>query len=155
MDKQEKKQKPYRTKKYRKKKHIPSLGELSISKYLTELKIKYEIEKTFDKCVHIKPLRFDFYLPDYNCCIEYDGEQHFQAIRKFGGKKGIKKTQFRDSLKVDFCIDQKITLIRIPYYKFDKFSDIIDISLQWLSKNSSYCFVCDNTKEKPIVIKIQ
>lgn len=32
-------------------------------------------------------LPFDFYLPYYNTCIEYDGVQHFKPIDYFGGEK--------------------------------------------------------------------
>lgn len=58
-----------------------SIPAEKIEKILEKNNIRYIKEKTFDKCVNPKTnryLRFDFYLPDYNCCIEYDGEQHFK-----------------------------------------------------------------------------
>lgn len=45
------------------------------------MNVSFEKEKTFIDCVNPKTnflLRFDFYLPDYNIIIEYDGEQHFK-----------------------------------------------------------------------------
>lgn len=39
----------------------------------------------YNECRLIYPLVFDFYLPDYNICIEYDGIQHFKPIEKWGG----------------------------------------------------------------------
>ena len=62
-----------------------SKGELKISKALKKLKINYENQKSFNNCRNPETNRklfFDFYLPDYNCCIEYDGEQHFIANDK-------------------------------------------------------------------------
>lgn len=59
---------------------IISHGEEKILKILKNANIKYETQYTFKDCINVKTsrkLRFDFYLPDYNCCIEYDGQQHF------------------------------------------------------------------------------
>ena len=66
------------------------------------------------------PLKFDFYLPDYNCCIEYDGKQHFEPIDYFGGKNGFIKTQERDDIKNQYCKNNDIKLIRIPYTDLKK-----------------------------------
>lgn len=58
---------------------LQSLGEFKIKQSLEELKIPFIKEKTFPELVSDNnvPLRFDFYLPQYNLIIEYDGEQHF------------------------------------------------------------------------------
>lgn len=55
-----------------------SVGEEKIEVLLKKIKYKYETQKYFSNCKLIRPLPFDFYLPDYNCCIEYDGIQHFE-----------------------------------------------------------------------------
>ena len=55
-----------------------SKGVKLIEKILQENSIKYDVEHSFDDCLYKNKLRFDFYLPDYNTCIEYDGEQHYQ-----------------------------------------------------------------------------
>ena len=61
------------------------------------------------------PLPFDFYLHDYNVCIEYDGIQHFKPIEYFGGEEAFQKRQLNDKIKTEYCIDNHITLIRLPY----------------------------------------
>ena len=60
-----------------------SHGEREIRKLLDKYGIRYEREKTFDDLNGIGggQLRFDFYLPDHNMCIEFDGEQHRQYIQ--------------------------------------------------------------------------
>lgn len=78
--------------------------------------VKYMQQKAFDDCCDIKPLPFDFYLPEYNCCIEYDGEQHYRAVDYFGGEDGFKKTVAHDNIKNDYCKNNDIKLLRIPYY---------------------------------------
>ena len=47
-------------------------------KILEFLNIKYEEQKTFEGLKYIGKLRFDFYLPDYNLCIEFQGKQHYE-----------------------------------------------------------------------------
>jgi len=55
-----------------------SKNEKLISNYLEINNVYYIPEKKFDTCMMKKPLPFDFYLPNLNLCIEYDGEQHFK-----------------------------------------------------------------------------
>ena len=90
-------------------------NELLIKKILNEQNIKYEHQKSFKGCRYIKPLRFDFYLPDYNICIEFDGKQHYELHMFFGGEKEFTKRQIRDQIKTDFCLKNNIELNRIKY----------------------------------------
>jgi len=89
-------------------------------------------QATFDDCVN--PLtsykfRFDFYFPNYNCCIEYDGEQHFKPVEYWGGERGFEEQQYKDKLKNNYCLSHSIRLVRIPYTEYDNltFSYIQDI----------------------------
>lgn len=90
-----------------------SHGEREIRKYLDEYKIKYKPQHKFDDCKFKYKLPFDFYLPDYNTCIEYDGLQHFKPVNKWGGEDAFILQQKRDEVKSEYCINKKITLIRI------------------------------------------
>jgi len=49
-----------------------SKGEKLISNILEDLKIKFIKQKKFKECKDKRQLPFDFYLPDYNICNEYD-----------------------------------------------------------------------------------
>lgn len=98
-----------------------SCGENIVRSYLMKNKIKFSYNYTFDDCKNIKPLPFDFYLPEYNTCIEYDGEQHFKPIDIFGGAKEFYERVKRDKIKTDYCVANNITLIRIPYSQDVKF----------------------------------
>lgn len=102
---------------------IKSKGELRISDLLTDMNIEYETEKIFTNCRNPKTnqqLRFDFYLPDYNCCIEYDGEQHFKYSNKgWNTQNNFEQTKYRDLIKENFCKTNNIHLIRIPYTEYD------------------------------------
>lgn len=60
-------------------------------------------------------LHFDFWLLKQRIAIEYDGKQHYIPINYFGGLKAFQQQQKRDQLKDQYCKDNHITLIRIPY----------------------------------------
>ena len=103
---------------------INSRGEELVGTTLSEMSIQYAKQKTFKECVNPKTgrlLRFDFYLPDYNICVEYDGEQHYYYNDKgWNTKEKLKMTRYRDNIKNKFCKENDIKLIRIPYWDFDK-----------------------------------
>lgn len=80
---------------------------------LTKNNIKYNRQQTFKGCKLIKSLRFDFYLPDYNLCVEFQGKQHYQQTHKYDD---IEDRQKRDKIKRKFCKDNDIKLIEIPYW---------------------------------------
>lgn len=68
------------------------------------------------------PLFFDFYLPNYNCCIEYDGIQHFEARDDnsiWNTTENLIQLQKRDEKKNKYCLIHNINLIRIPYTDFE------------------------------------
>jgi len=92
-----------------------SKGERIISEILNEKGVKYIRNFTFDGCKNVNKLPFDFYLPDYNTCIEYDGEQHFKPIKVFGGEARFKKQQITDKIKTNYCLLNEINLVRIKY----------------------------------------
>lgn len=92
-----------------------SLGEEKIAEILASKNVIFETEKTFNGCVNKNKLRFDFYLPKQNICIEYNGIQHYKSIDYFGGHKELINTSKRDKIKKDFCKKNNIKLIVVKY----------------------------------------
>lgn len=92
-----------------------SKGEREIKILLEKNKINYIKEHSFPECKLINKLRFDFYLPNINTCIEFDGEQHFKPIEYYGGKKEFEIIIKRDKIKSDFCKSNNINLIRVKF----------------------------------------
>lgn len=108
--------------------HHRSKGELQIKDYLEKNLVLFEEQKMFNDCMNPKTkakLRFDFFLPDYNCCIEFDGEQHFRPVNFFDGEKGFIERQYRDNIKTQYCKNNNIKLIRIPYTEFKNIEEIL------------------------------
>lgn len=97
------------------KKSNMSHGEVLISNFLDENKIKYNYNKSLKDCISSSKLRFDFYLTEYNICIEFDGIQHFFPCEMFGGEEEFQKLKIRDSIKNEWCLVNEIKLIRFKY----------------------------------------
>jgi len=106
-----------------------SKGEIKIENFLKQNKINFINQKKFKECKNKYLLKFDFYLPNYNLCIEYDGKQHFESIPLFGGKKSFKKQQKRDQIKNEFCWNNNINLIRLSYKDKDFILDKLQYTL--------------------------
>ena len=93
-----------------------SRGEREICKLLDTNNIRYIRQYKFDDCKGKKnKLPFDFYLTDFNTCIEFDGELHFTSNYYFGGEKRLKETEINDKIKTEYCNKNKINLLRIKY----------------------------------------
>jgi hypothetical protein len=92
-----------------------SKGEKEIRNILNDKKILYNTQKSFKKCKYKNVLKFDFYLPEYNICIEFDGRQHFESVRHWGGIDGLSERIKKDKIKTDYCINNNILLYRIKY----------------------------------------
>lgn len=98
-----------------------SRGEIKIAEILDQAGLDYQEEYTFKDLVSRSnhPLRFDFAVFDDNgnidFLIEYQGEQHYKAKSKFGGAEGLRKQQYYDMLKREYCKKHGIKLIAIPW----------------------------------------
>jgi very-short-patch-repair endonuclease len=91
-----------------------SKGEILISEILEDFNIEYLEQYKFKDCKNKRCLPFDFYLPKYNICIEFDGRQHFEIFELFG-EESFKNTIKNDKIKNKYCSEKGIKLIRIKY----------------------------------------
>lgn len=94
-----------------------SKGERMVRQWLETNNIRYEPQKKFPDCCDKRPLPFDFYLPEHNAVIEYNGLQHYMARDYFGGEDALAYTQRHDKMKEDYCKRNNIGFICIPYFK--------------------------------------
>ena len=103
---------------------IKSKGEKKIISLLIKMQIPFITQKQFETCLSPetgRPLRFDFYLPEQHILIEYDGEQHFHEIRN--NRYGYEGIVARDNYKNQWCKENNIPLIRIPYTEYNNIDD--------------------------------
>lgn len=92
-----------------------SKGENLIRLYLKKMKISFQSQYKFSDCKHKKVLPFDFFIPQFNTCIEYNGKQHYEPIEWFGGIDGFHTQQIRDEIKKNYCKNNNLNLLILKY----------------------------------------
>lgn len=111
-----------------------SLGEGLVKQYLEAKKISFRTEH------YIREIRkrYDFSL-EWNktlLFIEFDGEQHFKSINRWGGKKGYLKRRQADIEKNEYCRNKGIPLLRIRFDQAYLIPNMIDDFLKNSEKYS-------------------
>lgn len=121
------------------KQHCPychvSKGEHQISQYLRNNSILFKEHKTFDDLLGVGggKLSYDFYLPEYNLLIEYQGEQHECPVEHFGGEEQFKIQQEHDKRKRNYAQSRNIELLEIWYYDFSCIENILNNYLKQIA----------------------
>ena len=116
-------------------------GEKEVFEKLSKLGLEELIfsQYTFNNCKNIRSLRFDFVLKRNNqilLAIEFDGKQHFEEVSFFyknNTKESLERNQKRDKIKTEFCKQNNIPLLRIPYWDFDRIEEILEKELKSLA----------------------
>lgn len=99
-----------------------SRGEIKIEEILQESGLNFKEEYIFSDLVSSsgRPLRFDFAILDDNneldFLIEFQGIQHYEPKSKFGGISGLRKQQYNDMKKREYCAKHNVPLVIIPYW---------------------------------------
>ena len=99
-----------------------SYGQIKIEDILRKAGLNFEPEYSFKDLISSSghPLRFDFAVfdddGDIDFLIEFQGIQHYQPKSKFGGIIGLKRQQFFDMQKRQYCKKHNIKLVLIPYW---------------------------------------
>lgn len=110
-----------------------SKGETIIENWLMDNDITNIVQAMFNDCRGLgkRKLRFDFYLPEFNTCIEFDGPQH--KDKKFyiwkNSEYQFQKLIMHDKIKDEFCKNKGMQLIRIAYNQKNKISEILNAAL--------------------------
>lgn len=104
-----------------------SKGEKEITKYLKESKLEYQPQIMFDGLLGVGngKLSYDFYIPQYNLLIEYQGEQHFESVEHFGGEEQLLVQQEHDKKKREYAYNNGYNLLEISYTDINNIYDII------------------------------
>lgn len=110
-----------------------SKSEYTTKYYLEDHNVEYIFNYKFDDCINKIPLKFDFYIPKYNMCIELDGEHHFKPVtfKGISYELALERHQYTkklDEIKNIYCEKNMINLVRIPYWDFSNIENILDKS---------------------------
>lgn len=99
---------------------INSRGEREIAEYLRKHGVRFKIQYGFPDLIGGLPLKFDFAIFNEDeklvALIEYQGEQHYQAIDFFGGQQKFERQKENDDFKLNYCKKNGIKLVEIPYW---------------------------------------
>lgn len=113
-----------------------SHGEHTINTFLLEHDIKYVHQKKFKNLKHKKLLPYDFYLPEYNLLIEYQGRQHYEVSKSSIFQKDIADLKYRDSLKRNYAINSGFNYLEINAQKVSDIEKIILQELKTISESN-------------------
>lgn len=110
---------------------LSSKGELKIRQIFIENNINFKTQVSFNDCKYKDKLRFDFGVYNqYNeliYLVEFNGRQHYEEINFF--EESLVERQTKDNIKINYCKNNNIPLIIIPYHLYEKMS-MKDLSLE-------------------------
>lgn len=113
-----------------------SKGEKEVRKCLENLGLSYKEQYKIKECKNKRSLPFDFAVftdsskSKIKFLIEYDGEQHFEADSYLHKDyKSFLSLKDRDCIKSEYCADNDIVLLRIPYWG----KEMIDMLIEELN----------------------
>lgn len=107
-----------------------SMGEQKMVSILEQQGFNIQQQYTFNDCRYINKLKFDAYDIENNIAYEYQGQQHYYPIDFAGKGNEWAKDNFdintkRDLRKVEYCKNNNIPLIRIPYWEYDNMEEFL------------------------------
>lgn len=115
-----------------------SRAQIKIEQILSRAGLNFKEEYSFPDLIGHSghALRFDFAVFDddgnLEFLIQYQGIQHYKPKSIFGGVSGLRKQQYYDMLKREYCKKNNIKLILIPYWdearvNYDYIMELADI----------------------------
>lgn len=118
-----------------------SKGERLVASILNKLSIKYVTQQKFDGLIGLGCgyLSYDFYIPNYNLLIEFQGKQHYEYVNLFHKDySDFVKQQKHDVIKRNYATNNGINLLEINYRDYpNKVEEILKNKLFPHYKNNS------------------
>ena len=111
--------------------HLAGCGcpECGLGRSKQETKLYNVLSEQYDCERHYKNdvlgrQHIDIYLKDFNIAVEYQGEQHFRPVEKWGGEKYFLKQVERDKTKNRICEENGILLLYFVPQKYMGFNEL-------------------------------
>lgn len=107
-------------------------GEVRIEEYLNDKNVVFEIQKSYEDLLGVggRKLRYDFYLPEFNLLIEYQGEFHDGSsfVKDFFTEERLIVQKEHDDRKRNYA--KSNILLEIWYYDFNNIETILETKLK-------------------------
>ena len=115
-----------------------SHGERKIKDYLSSHMYSYMPQQTFFGLVGVGggDLSYDFYIPDYNVLIEFQGKYH-DGTAKIQTEAEFIRQQEHDRRKRQYAEEHNIGLLEIWYYEYNDIENILND--YFTKQNDLYC----------------
>jgi len=110
-----------------------SIGEEKISLCLQRMNIRYQEQYCIyneDLFCKNRRIYIDFYVPDRNLFIEYNGSQHYRKLKYFEERRPFEEQESRDNAVKQYCKSHGINLLEIPYTKLNRIEEILHKELK-------------------------
>lgn len=114
-----------------------SRNEEIIEQWLVDHNVTYVYQKRFSDLIggRRQPLPYDFFFPDYNLILEFDGAHHSKLV-KFGKNQSVESQKIKfeqiktnDGIKIEYAFDNNINMLRISYLRAKEISYILNFEL--------------------------
>lgn len=89
-----------------------SSKEQLLHDFLESIGVKYLFQATFSGMQYKQKLSVDFYLPEYDVVIEYNGKQHYQVWKS---KRELELCKTRDFIKKKFLENHNIQVVKYSF----------------------------------------
>lgn len=110
-----------------------SKGERRIMEWLNKQNIKFEQQRKFDNLKDKRKLSYDFFLPEYNLLIEYQGAYHDGKVHERNPRKqtlcDLEQQKYRDELKRQYAKEHNYQLLEIWYWDYENIESILEKEL--------------------------
>lgn len=112
-----------------------SKGEELIENWCISNKINYISQKKFPGLKNKNTIFYDFYFPEHNILLEFDGLHHFGPV-KYSKKQSIEDQKIKfeqikdsDGKKLTYAMDNRINMIRIMYTRMSDLTHILNYEI--------------------------
>jgi len=117
---------------------ILSYGEAVIYKFLLERDIKFIHQHRFDDLFNVRKLRCDFFLPDFNLVIEYNGIQHERGWNQ--DRENLDLIKKLDAIKITYILNHGINLLIVNSTNVAEINSAVSSKLDELAHKDSLKF---------------
>ncbi|MBK7304422.1 MAG: hypothetical protein IPO72_07285 [Saprospiraceae bacterium] len=90
--------------------------------------MSYITQFTFEDCIHVKPLPFDFAVTkdSVKYLIEFHGEQHYESVNYGKHKTDLDYRKRMDKIKMEYATSNSIPILEIPYTAIDRVEELVN-----------------------------
>ncbi len=117
-----------------------SVGEIKMYQYFIDNNIKFIYKFKAHKAMDVDYLRFDFFLPDLNIYIQFNGEHHYETVKWSNSltdeelDERLFQEMYHDELKFEYCEKNNYDYIVLHYSQRNEVEKYLEKGIQEISE---------------------